>query len=313
MPTKEEALAELQRREAAGTLKRPLSQQGVPQQIQQGMAANAEAQAMTPPEQEEQLSGEILNNAIKPAVAPTPEQKRAVIASPKAYNPKTDEKTVGPLNEYEGIKLQGKYNVLPDNKKKDLSDEEYGAGKVLSTLDKIEDQIAELEKVSKNDFIAPDNRYLSKFINPVKDLWGTFTKDEQQRIIREGLQSELDTFQVNIERELTGKNAGIGVMERFQKLGTFPELHHGIPSIKHKLNNMRKHATDMYDSANISLKTGRVIPENKLEEFRNKKAATKEFKHSKYTEEDIAATIAATGKSRAEVLKEIERQDKNGG
>ncbi len=255
MPTIEELEAEIVRREGGTEM-----QQQMPPELQEQMAQQAEANAYNPVQAEEEDPGIDMDQIMSAQYAKAPTAGKQV------------------LNEFMGVKLDKEFPTLSYAKQwNDEYETQQASGEVLAKLDTIQKQIDRLNKATKGNAYLnpdPDNPYIGKIANPIKDAIGRITGNKEEMLAREDLESTLHQFQIEVEKGLKGGVLGEKMYQRLGKLGALPELNQGLDVVQTKLQTMQQHAKEMQDAASLSLKTGRAIPTNKLHMF--EEAAAKE-------------------------------------
>lgn len=277
MPDREDILAELQRRGI-----NPDAMQGaemgqeqepqMPLQMQQDMAAQAEAQAFNPafqqeaPMEEDVVTEELLSPTdIKGLMYRTPEKKSTKKAD-KVYPSTYDYNGVSlDLSAFPAIEGQEPRNKIEATQKSSTEalQQVKEAKALLAKVKKHDQELALLNKVKQDDPL------IGKHANKARDVISYYNKDKnpesrEQSKDRIALEKLLAQIRINADKALTGQSLGVKAYELMEQKGIHPELAQGLDVVEEQLSNLENGFSNAKRWAGMSLHTGRSIPSDEV-------------------------------------------------
>jgi hypothetical protein len=144
-------------------------------------------------------------------------------------------------------------------------------GIALKEAVNIEKKYEKLLEDYKDNLVSPAGP-VGGIVNPAKDLFSIISSNKnlrQERTDREDLESEIGEFKAGLERSLKGGVLGPKVLEYFDKAGIYPTITDTPETFQTKMERIREKISELYESADLSLKYGVRVNAFNLDEFKN--------------------------------------------
>lgn len=261
MPTREEALAELERRKAKAMGGAQMPQPAMPVELEDELAAQAQTQAMAPVEIEESIVEPVIKkpsvrNDVLKAQFTKPSTKKGKAAPVDTYNYEGIDIDVSTYPEFSGVGEASKTKAVLDK-----------SSLALKQIASINEKMKELKKLDKANTISVANPYIGKYVNKLRDIGGNMGIDTKQMVKRKALESEMARMRVNADTALKGSGPlGRDMYARFESMNIHPNLiEEGFPVTEEKLKDLEKDLKALKVGAQIGLKTKRSIPYDDVE------------------------------------------------
>jgi hypothetical protein len=169
---------------------------------------------------------------------------------------------------------------------------------LLSEISNIEKHLSEFEKLSKDSIFDPFNPLHSKYTNMAKDVlsYSGSKKLTKERTARKQLDSALRQFNLEIERALKGGVVSERMAKRFEEKEVLPSINEGLPDLKAKLEDIKKHIKTEHDATSLTLKYRRLIDPvdlERMEEPEEEEETSFSPDLSQYSTEQIKEMIRA--------------------
>lgn len=257
----------------------------MPDQMQESLAAQAEANAMQAPQP---ISPTVTNTTF---MQPTPEDltraqfgkpdktKKSERPKPSVYDYNGRNIDVSNYPEFESVKQTSEMSTL-QNKTTNVLKEIKAAQEKLKKIKEIDEKL----KISQGD------PYVGAMMNKARDFmsyYGIGKADRDDSRERQLLEADLARLRVNADAALKGGGAlGERMYKQFEQMGIHPTLSQGLDVTEDKLKALEKMLTTTKVGTQMSLKTGRAIPFDEVEQLVTK-AYVNEFKAKNQQFKDV--------------------------